>query len=62
MDIADLSEKDIRAAKKERMAQVDEDGVDFKSVIDGSKHRFTPRSPCRSSTGWAQTSCLPSTN
>ena len=42
MDIADLSDKDIRAAKKERMAQVDEDGVDFKSVIDGSKHRFTP--------------------
>ncbi|CAM5384968.1 Queuine tRNA-ribosyltransferase catalytic subunit 1 [Corynebacterium variabile] len=30
------------AAKKERMAQVDEDGVDFKSVIDGSMHRFTP--------------------
>ena len=42
MDIAELSDKDIRAAKKERMAQVDEDGVDFKSVIDGSKHRFTP--------------------
>ena len=42
MDIADLSDKDIRAAKKERMAQVDEDGVDFKSVIDGSKHRITP--------------------
>ena len=42
MDIADLSDKDIRAAKKERMAQVDEDGVEFKSVIDGSKHRFTP--------------------
>lgn len=42
MDVADLSDKDIRAAKKERMAQVDEDGVDFKSVIDGSKHRFTP--------------------
>ncbi|MCG7240378.1 MULTISPECIES: tRNA guanosine(34) transglycosylase Tgt [Corynebacterium] len=42
MDIAELSDKDIRAAKKERMAQVDEDGVDFKSVINGSKHRFTP--------------------
>lgn len=42
MDLADLTEQDIRAAKKERMAQVDEDGVDFKSVIDGSKHRFTP--------------------
>ncbi|HAT6527263.1 TPA: tRNA guanosine(34) transglycosylase Tgt [Corynebacterium striatum] len=42
MDTSNLTEKDIRAAKKERMAQVDEDGVDFKSVIDGSKHRFTP--------------------
>ncbi|QPK79291.1 tRNA guanosine(34) transglycosylase Tgt [Corynebacterium lizhenjunii] len=42
MDVANLTEQDIRAAKKERLAQVDEDGVDFKSVIDGSKHRFTP--------------------
>ncbi|HBC4102623.1 tRNA guanosine(34) transglycosylase Tgt [Corynebacterium striatum] len=42
MDTSNLTEGDIRAAKKERMAQVDEDGVDFKSVIDGSKHRFTP--------------------
>ena len=42
MDVANLTEGDVRAAKKERMAQVDEDGVDFKSVIDGSKHRFTP--------------------
>lgn len=42
MDTANLTDKDIRAAKKERMALVDEDGVDFRSVIDGSKHRFTP--------------------
>ena len=42
MEVANLSEVDIRAAKKERMAQVDEEGVDFKSIIDGSKHRFTP--------------------
>ena len=42
MDVANLTEGDIRAAKKERMALVDEDGVDFRSVIDGSKHRFTP--------------------
>ncbi len=26
----------------EKMAHIDEDGVTFKSVIDGSKHRFTP--------------------
>lgn len=42
MDVADLSPQDVRAAKKERLAKVDEDGVDFKSVIDGSAHRFTP--------------------
>ncbi|WP_342318847.1 tRNA guanosine(34) transglycosylase Tgt [Corynebacterium mayonis] len=42
MDTAGLTEKDIRAANKERMARVDDDGVDFKSFIDGSTHRFTP--------------------
>ncbi|MDN5707206.1 MAG: tRNA guanosine(34) transglycosylase Tgt [Corynebacterium casei] len=42
MDVAKLTEVDIRAAKKERLAHVDEDGVDFRSFIDGSKHRFTP--------------------
>ncbi|GAB3077510.1 tRNA guanosine(34) transglycosylase Tgt [Corynebacterium aquatimens] len=42
MDVAELTEGDIRAAKKDRMARVDDDGVDFKSVIDGSSHRFTP--------------------
>jgi queuine tRNA-ribosyltransferase len=26
----------------EKMARIDEDGVTFKSVIDGSEHRFTP--------------------
>ena len=42
MDVANLTEKDIRSAKKERLAHVDDDGVDFKSIIDGSSHRFTP--------------------
>lgn len=42
MDTVNLSDQDIRAAKKDRMAIVDEDGVDFRSIIDGSKHRFTP--------------------
>lgn len=42
MDTANLTDQDIRAAKKDRMAIVDEDGVDFRSIIDGSKHRFTP--------------------
>lgn len=42
MDTAGLADSDIRATKKSRLAHVDEDGVDFRSVIDGSKHRFTP--------------------
>lgn len=29
-------------AKKERLAWIDDDGVTFKSHIDGSKHRFNP--------------------
>ncbi len=29
-------------SSKEQMAKVDEDGVTFKSFIDGSSHRFTP--------------------
>ncbi len=37
-----LADSDIRAANKDRMARVDDDGVDFKSIIDGSSHRFTP--------------------
>lgn len=42
MDTAGLELSDVRAKKKDRMAKVDEEGVDFRSVIDGSKHRFTP--------------------
>ncbi len=42
MDTTGLVEGDIRAKKKDRYAQVDEEGVDFRSVIDGSRHRFTP--------------------
>lgn len=42
MDVAGLTDADIRAANKDRMARVDDDGVDFKSFIDGSSHRFTP--------------------
>ncbi|MEL4153738.1 tRNA guanosine(34) transglycosylase Tgt [Corynebacterium bovis] len=42
MHTAGLAEADIIAQQKKRMAVVDEDGVDFKSIIDGSLHRFTP--------------------
>ena len=33
---------DVIAEHKERLAHVDDDGVTFKSHIDGSMHRFTP--------------------
>lgn len=33
---------DVIAAGKTRMAHIDDDGVTFKSHIDGSMHRFTP--------------------
>jgi queuine tRNA-ribosyltransferase len=33
---------EVIADKKERLAHVDNDGVTFKSHIDGSMHRFTP--------------------
>ena len=33
---------EVIAEKKERLAHVDDDGVTFKSHLDGSMHRFTP--------------------
>lgn len=42
MDTSGLDTSDIVAQQSKRMAVVDEDGVDFRSIIDGSKHRFTP--------------------
>ncbi len=33
---------DVVAPKKDRLAHVDDEGVNFKSHIDGSMHRFTP--------------------
>ncbi len=37
----DDAEREVRAEEL-KMAKVDEDGVTFKSVIDGSEHKFTP--------------------
>ncbi|MGV0815246.1 tRNA guanosine(34) transglycosylase Tgt [Mycolicibacterium boenickei] len=42
MDTARLQTDDIIAKGKERLAVVDDDGVTFRSHLDGSKHRFTP--------------------
>jgi queuine tRNA-ribosyltransferase len=36
-------EKEVKnESVHEKLATIDEDGVTFKSVIDGSEHRFTP--------------------
>ena len=42
MDVKGLQNDDVVAEGKERNAFVDEDGVTFRSHIDGSEHRFTP--------------------
>lgn len=42
MDVTDIRSDEVIAKGKERLAHVDDDGVTFKSHIDGSMHRFTP--------------------
>ena len=42
MDEDTFRSDEVIADKKERLAHVDDDGVTFKSHLDGSMHRFTP--------------------
>ncbi|MDR2930801.1 MAG: tRNA guanosine(34) transglycosylase Tgt [Propionibacteriaceae bacterium] len=42
MDVTGLADDDVIAPGKDRLALVDDDGVNFRSYRDGSKHRFTP--------------------
>jgi len=42
MDSKTVRSDEVMAPGKDRMAHVDDDGVTFKSHIDGSMHRFTP--------------------
>ncbi len=42
MDATNVRADDVIAAGKERLAHVDDDGVTFKSHLNGSMHRFTP--------------------
>ncbi|GAB3040693.1 tRNA guanosine(34) transglycosylase Tgt [Sediminivirga luteola] len=42
MDATGVQNDDVIAPGKERLAHVDDDGVTFKSHLDGSRHRFTP--------------------
>ncbi|GAB2700097.1 tRNA guanosine(34) transglycosylase Tgt [Nocardia thraciensis] len=42
MEAVGVQNDDVIAEGKERLAVVDDDGVTFRSHLDGSKHRFTP--------------------
>jgi queuine tRNA-ribosyltransferase len=42
MDVVHLKTEQVIARGSERMAKVDDDGVTFRSHLDGSLHRFTP--------------------
>ncbi|GAA1875675.1 tRNA guanosine(34) transglycosylase Tgt [Williamsia serinedens] len=42
MDVSGQQDDDVIAPGKERLARVDDDGVTFKSHLDGTTHRFTP--------------------
>ncbi len=42
MDAGRVQADDVIAEGKERLAHVDDDGVTFRSNLDGSTHRFTP--------------------
>ncbi|MBU6245623.1 MAG: tRNA guanosine(34) transglycosylase Tgt [Actinomycetales bacterium] len=42
MDASTVRSDQVIAAGKDRLAHVDDDGVTFKSHVDGSMHRFTP--------------------
>jgi len=47
MDSSVARHDDVIAEGKQRLAHVDDDGVTFKSHIDGSQHRFTPEESMR---------------
>ncbi|MFC9893027.1 tRNA guanosine(34) transglycosylase Tgt [Nocardia sp. NPDC127579] len=42
MEAVGVQNDDVIAKGKERLATVDDDGVTFRSHLDGSRHRFTP--------------------
>ena len=47
MDATKVRSDEIIAEGKDRLAHVDDDGVTFKSHIDGTMHRFTPETSMR---------------
>lgn len=42
MEVRETENDDVIAPGKERLARVDDDGVTFKSHLDGTTHRFSP--------------------
>lgn len=42
MDAHDINADEVIAKGKDRLAHIDDEGVTFKSHLDGSMHRFTP--------------------
>jgi queuine tRNA-ribosyltransferase len=42
MDVSGMQNDDVIAPRSQRLAKIDDDGVTFRSHIDGSAHRFTP--------------------
>ena len=42
MDVSGLQDDDVIAEGKQRQAHVDDDGVTFRSPLNGDRHRFTP--------------------
>lgn len=57
MDVTGMKSDDVIAEGKERLAFVDEDGVTFKSPLNGSLHRFPPNFQWESNIRSAPTSC-----
>jgi len=59
MDAQTFRRDDVIAGNKDRLAHVDDEGVTFKSHLDGSMHRFTPEVRCTCNIKSAPTSCSP---
>lgn len=62
MEVTGEQNDDAIAVGKERLSNVDDDGVTFKSTSTGRCTGSRPRSRCRSSMSSGPTSCSPSTS
>lgn len=62
MDVTGEQDDHKIAEGRERLSHVDDDGVTFKSHLDGSFHRFTPEVSMQIQHQLAPTSSSPSTS